>query len=140
MKDQEWVKLTLNDANIKSQLATVTCEAGKDTLKYGGNTSCVTLEFPRQQFFIFDCGSGIKNLGDWFLAEKRQNIHAKIFISHPHWDHINAIPFFTPLYIQGGEFEVLGANQGDVGMRKIVAAQMGGVYFPITRTPALKKR
>ena len=105
--------------------------SGKDTLKYGGNTSCVSLEFPRQQFFIFDCGSGIKNLGDW-LANNRKNIHAKIFISHPHWDHINAIPFFKPLFIQGGEFEVLGANQGDVGMRQIVAAQMGGVYFPIT--------
>jgi phosphoribosyl 1,2-cyclic phosphodiesterase/CheY-like chemotaxis protein len=106
--------------------------SGKDTLKYGGNTSCVSLEFPRQQFFIFDCGSGIKNLGDWFLAQNRKNIHAKIFISHPHWDHINAIPFFTPLYVQGGEFEVLGANQGDVGMRQIVSAQMEGVYFPIT--------
>jgi phosphoribosyl 1,2-cyclic phosphodiesterase/CheY-like chemotaxis protein len=106
--------------------------SGKNTLKYGGNTSCVSLEFPRQQFFVFDCGSGIKNLGDWFLSENRKNIHAKIFISHPHWDHINAIPFFAPLYVQGGEFEVLGANQGDVGMRQIVAAQMGGVYFPIT--------
>ncbi len=106
--------------------------SGKDTLKYGGNTSCMTLEFPRQQFFIFDCGSGIKNLGDWFVAQQRKGINAKIFISHPHWDHINAIPFFAPLYIQGNEFEVLGANQGDITMREIVSAQMEGVYFPIT--------
>jgi len=106
--------------------------SGEDTLKYGGNTSCVTLEFPRQQFFIFDCGSGIKNLGDWFVAQQRKGINAKIFISHPHWDHINAIPFFAPLYIQGNEFEVLGANQGDITMREIVSAQMEGVYFPIT--------
>jgi phosphoribosyl 1,2-cyclic phosphodiesterase/ActR/RegA family two-component response regulator len=106
--------------------------SGEDTLKYGGNTSCMTLEFPRQQFFIFDCGSGIKNLGDWFVAQQRKGINAKIFISHPHWDHINAIPFFAPLYIQGNEFEVLGANQGDITMREIVSAQMEGVYFPIT--------
>ena len=106
--------------------------SGKKFLKYGGNTSCVTLEIPRQQFFIFDCGSGIKNLGDWFLAQNRKGINAKIFISHPHWDHINAIPFFTPLYMQGNEFEVLGANQGDITMREIVSAQMEGVYFPIT--------
>jgi phosphoribosyl 1,2-cyclic phosphodiesterase/CheY-like chemotaxis protein len=106
--------------------------SGENTLKYGGNTSCVTLEFPRQQFFIFDCGSGIKNLGDWFLAQNRKGINAKIFISHPHWDHINAFPFFTPLYMQGNEFEVLGANQGDITMREIVSAQMEGVYFPIT--------
>ncbi len=106
--------------------------SGKDTLKYGGSTSCMTLEFSRQQFFIFDCGSGIKNLGDWFMAQQRRGINAKIFISHPHWDHINAIPFFAPLYVQGNEFEVLGANQGDITMREIVSAQMEGVYFPIT--------
>ena len=77
---------------------------GERTLKYGGNTSCVTLEFPREQFFIFDGGSGIKNLGDSLMAEKRSRIRARIFISHPHWDHINAIPFFTPLYVPGNGF------------------------------------
>ena len=106
--------------------------SGKNCLKYGGNTSCVTLEFPREQFFIFDGGSGIKNLGDWLLSQQRKAISAKIFISHPHWDHINAFPFFGPLYIQGNEFEVLGANQGDKTMREMVSAQMEGVYFPIT--------
>jgi len=106
--------------------------SGKDRLKYGGNTSCVTLEFPREQFFIFDGGSGIKNLGDWLLSQQRKGIRAKIFISHPHWDHINAFPFFGPLYMQGNEFEVLGANQGDKTMREMVSAQMEGVYFPIT--------
>ena len=106
--------------------------AGKNSLKYGGNTSCVTLEFPRGQFLVFDCGSGIKNLGDWLMNQNRKRINAKIFISHPHWDHINSIPFFAPLYRQGNEIEVLGANQGDITMRQIVSAQMEGVYFPIT--------
>ena len=106
--------------------------SGKQCLKYGGNTSCVTLEFPREQFFIFDGGSGIKNVGDWLVSQQRKGINAKIFISHPHWDHINAFPFFVPLYMQGNEFEVLGANQGDISMREMVSAQMEGVYFPIT--------
>lgn len=106
--------------------------SGADTLKYGGNTSCVSLEFPRHQFFIFDGGSGIKRLGDWLMAQQRRKIVARIFISHPHWDHINAIPFFAPLYIQGNEFQVLGANQGDISMRELISAQMEGVYFPIT--------
>lgn len=106
--------------------------SGENTLKYGGNTSCVSLEFPRRQFFIFDGGSGIKNLGDWLLSQQRRKIVARIFISHPHWDHINAIPFFAPLYIQGNEFQILGANQGDISMRELISAQMEGVYFPIT--------
>jgi len=108
--------------------------SGGGSLKYGGNTSCVSLEFPKQQFFIFDGGSGIKGLGDWLMSQKRTRIKGKIFVSHPHWDHINALPFFAPLYIQGNEFEVLGANQGDTTMRELISAQMDGVYFPITLT------
>jgi phosphoribosyl 1,2-cyclic phosphodiesterase len=106
--------------------------SGEHALKYGGNTSCISLEFPRQQLFVFDGGSGIKTLGNWLISQKRQNIHAKILISHPHWDHINAIPFFAPLYQQGNEFEILGSNQGDSTMRELISAQMDGVYFPIT--------
>ena len=105
---------------------------GETTLKYGGNTSCVSLEFPRDQFFIFDGGSGIKKLGDALMAERRNRLRARIFISHPHWDHINAIPFFTPLYVPGNEFEILGANHGDKTTRELISAQMDGVYFPIT--------
>jgi len=109
-------------------------KTGKGALKYGGNTSCVTLEFPNQQLFIFDGGSGIKELGNRLVADKKKRINAKLFISHPHWDHINAIPFFAPLYMQGNEFEILGAKQGDITMRELISAQMDGVYFPITLT------
>lgn len=105
---------------------------GEKSLKYGGNTSCVSLEFPKKQFFIFDAGSGIKNLGNSLIERNLRRLRAKIFISHPHWDHINAIPFFAPLYTQGSDIEVLGANQGDVTMRELISAQMDGVYFPIT--------
>ena len=105
---------------------------GPKSLKYGGNTSCVSLEFPRKQFFIFDAGSGIKNLGNSLIERGLKRLKAKIFISHPHWDHINAIPFFAPLYTQGSDIEFLGANQGDVTMYELISAQMDGVYFPIT--------
>lgn len=105
---------------------------GGRSLNYGGNTSCLTMEFPKGQFFIFDAGSGIKNLSDHLLRQKRMPMNAKIFITHPHWDHINALPFFAPLYIQGNEFEILGARHGNITMREIASAQMDGVYFPIT--------
>ena len=106
--------------------------SGEDTLKYGGSTNCVTMQFPRDQMFIFDGGTGIKTFGDMLMAKGRRNIRGRIFISHPHWDHINAIPFFAPLYRQGNEFQILGANQGDISIREIISAQMDGVYFPIT--------
>lgn len=104
---------------------------GEKTLKYGGNTSCVSIEFAKGPFLIFDAGTGIKALSDHLAARKPGPMGAKIFISHPHWDHINALPFFGPLYIPGNEFEILGTSHGNVGMRQMISAQMDGIYFPI---------
>lgn len=104
---------------------------GNTTIKYGGNTSCVSLEFSKGNFFIFDSGTGIKVLSDHLMAEKRQFMEAKIFISHPHWDHINALPFFVPLYIPGNDFEICGPAQGDITVHDLISGQMDGVYFPI---------
>ena len=103
---------------------------GADSLRYGGNTSCVTVEFPKGSLFVFDAGSGIKRLGDHLMSRGR--VEANLLLSHPHWDHINAIPFFTPLYIPGNAIRIMGASQGDKGVRDFVSAQMEGVYFPIT--------
>jgi phosphoribosyl 1,2-cyclic phosphodiesterase/CheY-like chemotaxis protein len=105
---------------------------GARALRYGGNTSCVAIEFPKGQFFIFDAGSGIKELSNAWLAQKRGKLEAKIFISHPHWDHINALPFFVPLYVPGNEFEILGASHPHRTMRELISAQMDDIYFPIT--------
>ena len=106
--------------------------AGKRSLRYGGNTSCVTLSLPRGQMFIFDAGTGIKELSNALAAEDKSNLEARIFISHPHWDHINALPFFMPLYATGNEFEVLGPVHANMTMRELISSQMDDIYFPIT--------
>ena len=106
--------------------------SGQKTLKYGGSTSCVSLELPGGHFFIFDAGTGIKTLSDKMAEWHRYPVIAKIFISHPHWDHINALPFFAPMFGRGNEFEICGASHGDITMRELISAQMDGVYFPIT--------
>jgi phosphoribosyl 1,2-cyclic phosphodiesterase/CheY-like chemotaxis protein len=103
-----------------------------DAHRYGGNTSCVSLDFPDGRLFIFDAGTGIKALSDALLAERRNRLDGRIFISHPHWDHINALPFFVPFYVQGNQFEICGPSHGDISIRDLFSAQMDGVYFPIT--------
>ncbi|MEO5378801.1 MAG: response regulator [Magnetococcus sp. DMHC-6] len=104
---------------------------GADTLKYGGNTNCLSLDFPKGPSFIFDAGTGLKILSNKIMAQKQFPYEAKLFISHPHWDHINGLPFFAPLYIQGNEFEICGAYHNDVTTRELISGQMDGVYFPI---------
>lgn len=105
---------------------------GPQSVRYGGNTSCVTIEYSDARLLIFDAGTGIRMLGNHLLSRGRPRLDAKILISHPHWDHINAFPFFKPLYIPGNEFEVMGPIHGDKSMHELVAAQMDDVFFPIT--------
>jgi len=104
---------------------------GAQSTKYGGNTSCISLEFSKGIFFVFDAGTGIKVLSNHIVAEQRRMAGAKIFISHPHWDHINGLPFFAPLYMPGNEIEICGPAHGDTTMRELISGQMDGVYFPI---------
>lgn len=105
---------------------------GQGSLRYGGNTSCVTIETQDEPLLVFDAGSGIKQLSNALMKERKGRLTAKIFITHPHWDHINALPFFTPLYIQGNEIEIMGSPHGDTSTYKILSAQMDDVYFPVT--------
>jgi len=103
---------------------------GSGTIRYGGNTSCMSLEMTRDRLFVFDAGTGILELGRKLVAEgKRRKV--SLFISHPHWDHIQGMPFFPTLYQQGHEVVVYGTSQGNLTLREVIAGQMEAVYFPV---------
>jgi CheY-like chemotaxis protein/ribonuclease BN (tRNA processing enzyme) len=101
--------------------------------RYGGNTSCVSVEIGSDEpLYIFDCGSGVKRLSDRVMADAGQRFSGRIFISHTHWDHINTVPFFAPLYLRGNQIEFFGPYQGDLTIERAISAQMESVYFPVT--------
>src|SRR5678815_3091719 len=69
-----------------------------DNLRYGGNTSCVEVRLG-DNLYVFDCGTGLRALGQQLQRDSDgKAIRAHIFVSHFHWDHIQGIPFFGPLY------------------------------------------
>src|SRR3954451_12097644 len=64
-----------------------------ENMRYGGNTSCVEVRVG-EQIYIFDCGTGFRNLGHHLRQEfVDRPIVAHIFVSHFHWDHIQGFPF-----------------------------------------------
>jgi phosphoribosyl 1,2-cyclic phosphodiesterase len=105
---------------------------GKKTIRYGGNTNCVTLNFSKNQFLIFDAGTGFKELSNYLMEENKFPLSAKLFISHPHYDHINGIPFFAPFYMEGNHFEVYGTTHEDLNIEELIDGQMDSIYFPVT--------
>lgn len=113
---------------------------GKKSVIYGGNTNCLTLNIAHKYLFIFDAGSGLKSLSDEIIKNYKHPLSAHIFITHPHWDHINGFPFFVPFYMQGNEFDIYGTGSIDMSLEKILANQMNSVYFPVTTTQFAAKQ
>ena len=105
---------------------------GPRAYRYGGHTACVTLDLPGEQRLIFDAGTGIKALSDAIEKEGTSQIAARLLISHPHWDHINGLPQFAPLFVRGNEFEIMGPAQGDVTIRHAIGMQFDALYSAIT--------
>ena len=104
---------------------------GERTKKYGGNTSCVTVEVGNH-LIILDAGSGIRELGV-VLKERSNNkpIEGHIFLSHTHWDHIQGFPFFIPFLEKGNSFHIYGHAGTGKSIQSVLKKQMDDDFFPI---------
>jgi len=100
----------------------------------GGNTPCVSVTFNNEdgslldECIVFDCGSGIRELGVANDADKNKNWHYHIFLSHFHWDHLQGLLFFGPAYNAAAKLDFYSPISG---LEKILSEQMGPPYFPI---------
>uniref|UniRef100_A0A7C4UB34 MBL fold metallo-hydrolase n=1 Tax=candidate division WOR-3 bacterium TaxID=2052148 RepID=A0A7C4UB34_UNCW3 len=102
---------------------------GKDTVKYGGNTTCVSVETDDDSLIVIDAGTGIKKLGGYILKKKINEIY--FFLTHSHWDHIQGFPFFVPAYIKDFKIKIFGASPTYERFMKIFTGQMKYLYFPV---------
>lgn len=103
---------------------------GKDTVRYGGDTSCLEIHCGGQ-WLIFDAGTGLRVLGE-ALVSRNGTIEGDIFLSHTHLDHINGIPFFKPFYVSGNKFRVwAGHLLPDFTLKQVVGEMMTAPLFPV---------
>lgn len=107
---------------------------GPETLKFGGNTSCVEVDCDGE-IIIIDGGTGLRPLGQSMMENGfgvgKGKKKISILFSHVHWDHIQGFPFFRPAFIAGVEVNLYGLKHSDTDIETALRGQMISPHFPI---------
>lgn len=101
--------------------------AGAHTVRYGGNTPCLEVR-AADRTFIVDMGSGLRALGESIGFGPHV---ATVLMTHYHYDHVQGLPFFGPMYNPKNRFEIYGPLYEGGHVRDVLAGQMTRPYFPV---------
>jgi phosphoribosyl 1,2-cyclic phosphodiesterase len=105
---------------------------GPETAGVGGNTSCVEVVAADTRIAL-DAGTGLRRLGSELFAHAKRSggpVELNVLLSHVHWDHIQGLPFFGPLYAPGTRLMVAGGAIG-TPLRDTLRRQMSAPNFPV---------
>ena len=102
------------------------CEGNK---RYGGNTACVSVEAPGLDPILFDLGTGLRFYGESLTGDAP--FRGLALVTHLHWDHIQGLPFFTPIHQAGASLDVRGRSE-TVSLREAFHTFMRPPFFPVS--------
>ncbi|MEE9308886.1 MAG: MBL fold metallo-hydrolase [Spirochaetia bacterium] len=116
---------------------------GPETVKYGGNTSCLELRFGEEdRLIVIDAGTGIRELAGHIMKNDlpKGPIKTELFLTHTHWDHIMGFPFFIPIFVPNTELKVFGpVTYEEDTLDKIVGGMLTYRYWPVRLTELAAK-
>ena len=102
---------------------------GPETVRYGGNTSCVEIRLSDQRLLVIDAGTGIRGLGIALGADRPDRID--ILLTHLHLDHIEGLAFFRPIWDPEAVVHVWGPASPNHSLRERVATYFSPPLFPV---------
>ncbi len=103
--------------------------AGKDTVKYGGDTTCLEITAKSGQTIIVDAGTGIRRLGMSFID--RDITEYFLLFTHAHWDHVQGFAFFRPLLYSHIKLTIQDRKFSNIRTRDVLKELMKEPFFPI---------
>jgi len=101
------------------------CDANR---RYGGNTSSVAVDIGDASPILLDLGTGVRELGELLDGP----FIGSIFVTHLHWDHVQGLPFFSPLLSPGAVATIYGPGQQDCSLCDALEAFVRPPYFPVS--------
>lgn len=104
---------------------------GPTTARFGGNTACVSVRNAAGQVLVLDAGTGIRGLGKSLQNLPQERVD--VLLSHVHWDHIQGLPFFAPLFASGREVRVHGPAPEGMSLEAVLERQFDAAVFPVPR-------
>lgn len=102
--------------------------AGPDTIRYGGNTSCVEVRGAEGTCLVLDAGTGIRRLG---TAIEPTLSRVDVLLTHLHMDHIQGLGFFAPMYRPDLEVHLWGPPSTTLGLRARLGRYLSPPLFPV---------
>jgi phosphoribosyl 1,2-cyclic phosphodiesterase len=117
-------KFTVQFWGVRGSLAS----PGPSTAGVGGNTSWVEVVCGEQRL-VLDAGTGLRGLGEHLIREGPA--HTNLLLSHMHWDHIQGLPFFAPLYVPGQQLTLHGPGWAPGQLDAALQRQMTAPTFPV---------
>jgi phosphoribosyl 1,2-cyclic phosphodiesterase len=102
---------------------------GSETVRYGGQTSCIALELADGSLVILDAGTGIRSFGASLGAKHPRRID--LLISHLHTDHIEGLRFFDPFWDGSVEFHIWGPPAPLRSLQQRTAPFFAPPFFPV---------
>jgi phosphoribosyl 1,2-cyclic phosphodiesterase len=102
---------------------------GPETIRYGGNTSCVEVRLSDDRLIVIDAGTGIRGLGVDLGNDRPDRID--VLLTHLHLDHIEGLGFFTPIWDRTCEVHIWGPPSPHHSLRERIATYFSPPLFPV---------